>query len=59
MNYRKSKGKIILNKDGVYMAFTDDEIGELQEIISDIQSGENKFYVEDARREQQRHGEGE
>lgn len=49
MNYRNVKGKWVINKNGVYIACDDNELNQLQEIIDDIKSGENKFYVEDAR----------
>jgi hypothetical protein len=50
MNYRKVGDKWIINRNGTYLALTDEELNQLEELISDIKSGEKKFYVEDSRR---------
>jgi hypothetical protein len=49
MNYRKTKDKWVISKNGVYMSLSDDELLELELIINDIKSGKKQFYAEDAR----------
>ena len=50
MNYRKIKDKWVINKNGVYISLTKEELEQLKSIIMDIESGENKLYVDDARK---------
>lgn len=51
MNYRKVGDKYVINKNGVYFTLTEEELRKLKELIADIESGEGKFYAEDARKQ--------
>ncbi len=50
ITYREAKGKTVICKNGVYMAFTKDQLNELKLVLIDIEDGTKKFYKEDARR---------
>ncbi len=50
ITYREVKGKTVICKDGVYMAFTKEQLKEMVEVLADIEAGTKKFYKEDARR---------
>lgn len=50
MNYRKVNDKYIVNKNGVYITLTESEVQEMKAIIADIESGDGKLIVEDARK---------
>ena len=50
MNYRKVNDKYVINKNGVYITLTEAELQEMKAIIADIESGEGKLLVEDARK---------
>lgn len=47
--WRKTKEKIVINKNGVYVSLTLTEFDLLKITISDIDSGTNKLYQEDNR----------
>lgn len=49
ITYREKKGKTVICKDGVYMAFTKDQLKEMAEVLVDIEARAKKFYKEDAR----------
>jgi len=44
MTYREVKGKYVICKDGVYMAFTKKQLQELRRIINDIETGKKEYY---------------
>lgn len=47
--WRKVKNKFVINKNGVYLALTSDDIKKLEATLLDIKSGEKKHYQEDNR----------
>jgi len=49
ISWRTSKGKVVINKGGVYLSLTMDEIGQLELVLEDIKTDERKFYEEDNR----------
>ncbi len=50
ITYRETKGNIVICKDGVYMAFTKEQLKEMKAVLADIEAATGKFYKEDARR---------
>ena len=51
ITYREKDGKFIFCKRSVYWTLTPSELGEMKEVIADIESGGRDFYKEDARGE--------
>ena len=48
-NWREVKGKIVIHKDGVFMALEKEQVSQLKTVLLDIESGAKEFYQEDAR----------
>ncbi len=49
ITYKETKGKIVICKDGVYMAFTKEQLKEMKAVLDDIERATRKFYKEDTR----------
>ncbi len=49
MNYRITKGKIVICVNGIYLPITEAQILDFQQLINEIKSGDKTRYKEDAR----------
>jgi hypothetical protein len=50
ISWREINGKIVISKEGVFMALQKEQIPQLKAVLSDIESGAKEFYQEDARK---------
>jgi hypothetical protein len=50
MTWKKTNGKFVIGKDGIYFPLDNtDELKALRELLDDIESGENRLEVKDNR----------
>lgn len=47
ISYREIKEKIVICKDGVYMAFTKKHLAEMKDVLADIEAGTKRFRKEE------------
>ena len=50
ISWREVNGKIVICKDGVFMALKRDQIPQLKAVLLDIESGTKELYQEDTRK---------
>jgi len=48
MSYREAKGRHIIQKDGMYFSLTQAQVGELMEMLREIQDKERKHHISGA-----------
>lgn len=50
MNWRLKNGKYIINKDGVYIALTREQLFEMRDLTDSIICGRDEYMQKDARK---------